>query len=291
MTPSAPGRLVPPPDSCDCHIHIFDPAAPLAAPGSPPLWATTAAYQAMRDRLGVTRTVVVQASGYRTDNSVLVGALASLGPNARGVAAVDQTVTDEELERLTKAGVRGARFHMLPGGFLSWEDLHPVAARVAAFGWHIQLQMDGRFLHERLTELQWLPTTLVIDHVGKFLEPAPADHPGFQALLQLLETGRCWLKLSAPYEVSKVGPPDYRDVGALAKIAADAAPDRMLWASNWPHASLKEGLPDDAALLDLLRDWVPDDRRRHAVLVENPSELYGFPTSSSASPIPAASER
>lgn len=280
MSKPAVPRIAPPPSSCDCHIHVFD----ATAPASMPQWATAAAYRELSRRLGVDRVVLVQPNGLRTDNSILVAALAELGQAARGVAIVDASVTDEELVRLTRAGVRGARFHMLPGGMLSWDDLRPIAERIAPFGWHVQLQMDGRLIHEREAELMRLPVPLVVDHVGKFLEPVPVSHPGFAALLRLLDTGRCWLKLSAPYEVSRKGPPHYEDVGVLAKAAARAAPERMVWASNWPHLSLKADLPDDAMLLDLLNEWVPEERARHAVLVENPAALYGY---SSPAPAPA----
>ena len=270
-------QLKPPPGACDTHIHVFDSAVPVMAGAAPgPAWATVVAYKALQNRLGTSRTVIVQSNAYGIDNSVLVSGLAALSPDAKGVAIVDRSVSDSELDRLTKAGVRGARFHMLPGGILKWEDLPTIAARVAAFGWHAQLQMDGRMLHEREAELRKWPCPLVIDHVGKFLEPVTVDHPGFKALLRLLDNGRCWLKLSAPYEVSKAGPPLYADVGALAKAAAKAAPERMLWASNWPHLSIKELPPDDAMLLDLLLDWVPDEKQRNAVLADNPAALYGF---------------
>jgi D-galactarolactone isomerase len=270
-------RLKPPPNSCDTHIHIYDSDAPISAGASPgPAWATADAYRILRDRLGTRRAVIVQPNLYGTDNRVLVAAIADLSPDARGVATVGASITDRELERLTAAGVCGARFHMLPGGILKWEDLPSIAARVHAFGWHVQLQIDGRLLHEREHELKRWPGTLAVDHVGKFLEPVTVDHPGFRALARLLEGGRCWLKLSAPYEVSKAGPPLYADVGALAKAAAKIAPERMLWASNWPHVSVKEPLPDDAMLLDLLLDWIPDERERNAALVDNPAALYGF---------------
>lgn len=277
MSDTAP-RLIAPALACDCHIHIYDPAKPLAPtatlPG--PAWADVAAYRAIQRRLGLGRTVVVQSTAYGTDNSCAVEAIATLGrASTRGVAVVGPDVTDAELQRLTDAGMCGARFQMLPGGALPWEALEPVAARIAAFGWHIQLQMDGRLLGEREAMLQRLPCPVVIDHVGKFLEPVPVGHPGFQTLLRLLDGGKTWLKLAAAYEVSKAGPPLYADVGALAKAAAKAAPERMIWASNWPHVSVRD-LPDDAMLLDLLLDWVPDAAARHRVLVENPASLYGF---------------
>jgi D-galactarolactone isomerase len=147
---------------------------------------------------------------------------------------------------------------------------------VAPFGWHVQLQLDGRLLPEREAMLLRLPCPLVIDHVGKFLEPVPVSDPAFLSLLRLLETGRCWVKLSAPYETSKAGPPRFADVGELAKTLVRVAPDRMVWASNWPHPSAGPGKPDDAMLLDLLLEWAPDETVRRHILVENPAKLYGF---------------
>ncbi len=153
--------------------------------------------------------------------------------------------------------------------------IEPLAARIAPLGWHVQVQLDGRLLPEREALIAALPCTLVIDHTGKFLEPVPPSHPAFAVLLRLVETGRTYVKLSAPYETSKAGPPLYEDVGRLARALVRAAPERMLWASNWPHPSVGEA-PDDALLLDLLLDWAPDDATRRKVLVDNPAELYGF---------------
>ncbi len=268
---------VPPAGACDCHVHVFDPAAPQVTGARVPHWATLAALREMRRSLGISRSVVVQANAYRADNRVLLAALQALGDTARGVAAIDGSVSDAELAEMTRAGVRGARFHMLSGGFLTWEGMDRLAARIAPFGWHVQLQMDGRLLAGREAQISGLPVPVVIDHVGKFLEPVTTDHPGFRALLRLLGNGRTWLKLSAPYEVSRAGGPRYADVGALAKAAAAAAPERMVWASNWPHVSVSEGLPDDRQLLDLLGEWVGDGALRQAVLVDNPARLYGFP--------------
>ena len=143
-----------------------------------------------QQRLGITRTVVVQPSTYGADNRCTLAAIAALGDSARGIAVVDTSVTDAELDRLTKAGIRGIRFHMLPGGALPWDILETMAARVGNFGWHVQLQLDGRTLPDREPLLKKLPGTLVVDHVGKFLEPVPADHPGMKVLLRLLDNGR-----------------------------------------------------------------------------------------------------
>ena len=271
-------KLVAMDGACDCHMHIYEsrfPVAPTAV--SPPPEAPLAAYRNIRRQLGLTRAVIVQPSAYGSDNSCTMEAVKALGKDARGVVVVDTTVTDAALAQLTDAGARGIRFHMLPGGALPWDVLEEMAARVDTFGWHVQLQMDGRFLSERESVLKRLPGILVIDHVGKFLEPVTTEHAGFQTLLRLVDTGRCWVKLSAPYEVSKAGPPYYDDVGALAKALVTAAPERMVWASNWPHPSVSgPAVPDDADLLDVLLDWVDDDAVRSRILVDNPAMLYGF---------------
>jgi D-galactarolactone isomerase len=151
-----------------------------------------------------------------------------------------------------------------------------MAARVPPFGWHLNVQFDGRDFEQFEERLAQAPSRIVIDHTGKFLEPVPPEHPGFKALLRLIDTGRTWVKLAAPYETSKLGPPTYDDVGRLAKALARAAPERMLWASNWPHPTQGVTAPDDAVLLDMLLDWLPDDAARRKALADNPAELYGF---------------
>jgi D-galactarolactone isomerase len=264
-----------PPGMCDTHMHIYEPHYPARPEVAKPPVATVREYNAVRERLGIARTIVVQPNAYGADNSCTLVAMQAIGPNARGVAVVGVDVSDDELVRLTKAGIRAVRFMLLPGGFLTWDALDRLAARVHEFGWSVNLQIDGRTFAEREAQLQRLPGALVIDHVGKFLEPVPTDHPGFKAMLRLLENGRTWVKLSAPYEVSKVGAPTYADVGVLAKALVKAAPDRMLWASNWPHPGAKP-TPDDAGLLDLLLDWAPDEQVRQKILVHNPARLYGF---------------
>jgi len=278
--PPAPTALQPklkaPPGTCDTHMHIYSkrfPKAPTAKIEAPD--ATVADYLKMRERLGIERSVVVQPSTYGKDNRCTLEAMAALGPSARGIAVVDESVTDAELERLTKLGIRGIRFFMLSGAPLPWEILETMAARVAQFGWHVQLQLDGRDLPEREALLNRLKAELVIDHTGKFLEPVAPDHPGFRALQRLVGKG-AWVKLSAPYETSKLGPPHYDDVGRLAKLLVKAAPERMLWASNWPHPTPGVPVPDDALMLDMLLDWAPDEIIRNKILVDNPARLYGF---------------
>ncbi len=268
-----------PAGTCDCHIHFYGPRDRYpVAPTSPfpPPNAPVRKYREVMKSLGIDHVVVVQPSAYGKDNRCTVDAIAKLGPCARGVAVVDLDTPDAELQSLTAAGIRGVRFHMLPGGVLPWDILEDVAARVHDFGWHVQLQLDGRDLPRYEDVLHRLPGALVIDHTGKFLEPVPTDHQGFQTLFRLIDSGRVWIKLSAPYETSKVGAPSYSDVGVLAKALIAAAPERMVWASNWPHPSAQDNPPDEAMLMGTLLEWMGDDETRHQILVDNPTTLYGF---------------
>ncbi len=278
VTETAP-RLACPPGAADCHMHFYGsredyPLAPTCP--IPPPYAPVAIYRRLMARLGLDRVVIVQPAAYGKDNRCTLDALAELGEAARAVVVVDESVTDAELERLTGLGARAIRFFMLPGGVLPWSSLEVMAARVAPFGWHLQLQLDGRDLPEYEAVLKRLPVPLSIAHNGKFLEPVTPDHPGFRTLLRLVEGGDCWVKVSAPYETSREGPPLYGDVGALAKALIRAAPERMVWASNWPHPSALANPPDDAVLLDLLLDWTQDETLRRRILVDNPAALYGF---------------
>jgi D-galactarolactone isomerase len=199
----------------------------------------------------------------------------TFGADARGIVVPDQSISEFELQELSEAGVCGVRFHMLPGGALEWDVLETVATRVHNFGWHVQLQMNGREFPEREELLKRLPCDLVVDHVGRFMGPVPVSDEAFKTLLGFLESGRCWVKLSAPYESSESGPPDWEDVSAEARELIRFAPERMLWASNWPHPGQTDP-PDEADLLDLLLHWADDAAIRTKILRDNPAELYRF---------------
>jgi len=268
-----------PAGTCDCHIHIYGPAEKYpVAPTSPfPVPdAPVGRYREVMSQLGIDRVVVVQPSAYAKDNRCTVDAITELGPCARGIAVVDLDTPAAELRAMTEAGIRGVRFHMLPGGVLPWEILEDVAARVHEFGWHVQLQLDGRNLADYEDLLHRLPGALVIDHTGKFLEPVETSHPGFRSLLRLIDTGRVWAKISAPYETSKSGAPGYADVGVMAQALIAAAPERMVWGTNWPHPSAQDNPPDEAALMATLLEWMGDEKTRQRILVENPAALYDF---------------
>jgi D-galactarolactone isomerase len=265
-----------PKGAVDTHMHFYDQAV-AGAPGTPlPGHFPVAEYRALQKRLGLERVVVVQPNAYRDDNRVTLDAMRELGKSAKGVAVVKPDVADAELDRLTKAGMCAVRIMTLHGGMLGFEIMDAVMARVHAFGWHANIQLDGRNLPKVEAQIKRLPGKFVIDHTGKFLEPVNEDAEPFKALLRLVDTGRCWVKLSAPYETSKTGAPEYEDVSRLARALVKHAPQRMMWASNWPHPTERRNPPDDEALLDLLADWAPEESARKKILVDNPAELYGF---------------
>ena len=273
-----PPRMGVPPGACDTHMHFYDESVP-AAQGGPALPGnfTVPMYRELQKRLGLERVIVVQPNAYQTDNRVTLAAIRALGPNAKGVGVVGPSATASEIVQLSMGGICAQRIFQLPGGAIGFDKMDQVMARVHPHGWHANIQLDGRDLPKHEAQIKKLPGKFVIDHIGKFLEPVPPHHEAFRSLQRLLDTGRCWVKLSAPYEVSRSGAPKYEDVGKLAKALVRHAPERLLWASNWPHPSApKDKMPDDADLLDLLLDWAPDEAVRKQILVDNPAQLYGF---------------
>lgn len=269
-------ELKAPPGACDCHAHIYEDRFALAPTATfKPPHAPVSAYREVQRALGIERVIVVQPTGYGFDNSCSEDALAQLGDAARGVCVVPADVSDAELLRLHQAGIRGIRFMMLSGGLLPWDSVETLAARIAPLGWHINLQLDGRDLPQRIALIDHLPCKLVIDHTGKFLVPVAPDSESFTTLLRLLDAGNTWIKLSAPYETSRTGAPAYADVSALASTLAANHPERCLWASNWPHPN-QNPLPSNAAMLDMLLRWTSDDATRRKILTDNPAALYGF---------------
>ncbi|MDA0991464.1 MAG: amidohydrolase family protein [Verrucomicrobia bacterium] len=267
-----------PAGSCDCHAHVLGPPEiyPYVAERSyTPPTATLEAYQAMHKVLGIERAVIVQASVHGTDNKVTLDAIAGYGPNARGVAVVDATVDDKELVRLNDGGIRGLRLNVLFGGGVGMDALEPLAERIAAMGWHIQLMLNAGDLVELAPRLRRLPVPAVVDHMGHMNVAHGIDHPGFQTLINLVRDGVCWIKLSGNYRISAEGPP-YSDVIPFARALIEAGPERMVWGTDWPHPALNDFMPNDGDLLDALDEYAPDPDLKRAILVDNPAQLYGF---------------
>ncbi|MDQ6639092.1 MAG: amidohydrolase family protein [Pseudomonadota bacterium] len=264
------------PGACDTHMHVYEDAYPLAATATfKPPHAPASAYRAVQRELNLARTVVIQPTGYGFDNRCTLAALAALGADARAIVVVPPDVATAELESLHDLGARGIRYMMLAGGVMPWSGLERTAAAIAALDWHIDLQLDGRDLPLHEAMLTCLPCRLVIDHVGRFMGPVEPDDASVRALCRLLDTGRCWIKISAPYESSRSGPPGYDDIAWIARLVARRYPERCLWASNWPHPN-QDPAPANAAMLDWGLSFFADTAAKHRALVDNPTALYGF---------------
>jgi predicted TIM-barrel fold metal-dependent hydrolase len=278
-----PPRFAMPPGATDSHAHVFGPESRYPyqeersyTPRDMPL----ANLRAVHETLGIERLVIVQASAHGVDNSAVLAAIATDRAHLRGIAAVTEEVSDRELTRLHEGGIRGIRVNLVDRGgmpFSSFAALGKMAERIRDFGWHIEFLVHV----ESCPELRELATTLSVPlsvgHVGYTKAAAGGvAHPGFQEFLALLRDGHYWVKLTAPYRISAHDNFPYPDIAAMAETVVAAAPDRVVWGSDWPHVIHYRGMPNDGDLLDALADWVPDAGLRQRILVDNPARLYGF---------------
>lgn len=274
---TAPPRHPVPAAACDAHCHILD--ARFQNPEKAvPADMGMAGYRALQARIGTARAVIVQAKYYGTDNACLLDAVSQLGDDGRGVAVVHPDVSDAELQRLHAGGVRGLRFSVWnpTDTVTTIAMIEPLAARIAALGWHAQLHMSGDQIVEQAELIARLPCTVVIDHMGRLPPDVGTQHPGFDVIRRLLQAGRSWVKLSGAYLNTAIGPPDYPDATRVAQALVAEAPDRLVWGSDWPHVT-ETTKPDDAGLLDLLTVWAGSVSVRDRILVDNPIALYDFP--------------
>ena len=277
--PNSSGTNVPelkaPADAADCHIHIYDPR--FAPPVEKPLNGTVSDYRLLQKRIGVSRVVIVQPRNYKTDNSATVDAIQQLGiANARGIAVLHPTVTEAELKSLDAGGIRGIRFTLgnAKHAVVGLDMIEPLAKRIAAYGWHVQLNMDPQQVIDSAAMLQRLPTQIVFDHMGKPPLPDGINHPSHKIIRALLDAGRAWVKISGAYIVNDQ-PPVYAEATKVAQEFVRAAPERAVWGSDWPHPG-PQVHPNDAVLFDLLAEWAPYETVRNRILVDNPKKLYGF---------------
>jgi predicted TIM-barrel fold metal-dependent hydrolase len=232
-------------------------------------------YRLFQQRIGTSRVVVVTPAAYYTDNEVTLDAIAQLGSQARGVTVVHPAVTDAELKRMNDAGVRGIRFTQFDPktATTTMDMIEPLAKRVQLLGWHVQIHLRNDQIVAAEDLLLRLPGTIVFDHLGRLTPPEGLNHPAFKIIRRMLDGGRTWMKLSGAYFFGD--PPDYPEAAKVARAYITAAPERMVWGSDWPHPTEKEK-PDDAVLFDLLGGWAPDEATRQRILVDNPAKLYGF---------------
>ena len=235
--------------------------------------------QAFLDAIGADRVVIAHVTAHGTDMSVTLNAIRVLGERARGFAILEPDVSDGELERLHDGGIRGTRLTPLHGAEVTAETLVDTANRIAPLGWHVVYAPSGvaQWL-DLAPRLAALACDVLIDHMAwrGYALDGGLDQPGFRALLDALATGRCWLKLAAPHRYSKSAPP-YPDLAPYVGAVLEARPDRIVWASDWPHVRVWDApMPNDADLVDWILDWGLDEATRHRILVDNPAALYGF---------------
>jgi predicted TIM-barrel fold metal-dependent hydrolase len=276
-----PATLKAPPGACDCHHHIYDAVRfPPATPGGRLIPdARLEEFRLLQRRIGTTRNIVVTPSAYVTDNRVTLDAIAKFGSNARGVAVIHPSISDAELKELASGGIRGIRFSITDPATAatSVDMIEPLSKRVNALGWHVQINMGPDQIVANEALWNRLPGTIVFDHMGHVPQPAGLSHPVYGVIRRLVDKDRTWVKLSVTYDNTADGPPGYADITKVAQAYVKAAPERMVWGSNWPHPN-ETNKPDDAMLFDLMLRWAPDERTRNRILAQNPAELYGFAT-------------
>ena len=265
-----------PAGAVDAHGHVVGapPDFPFVAgrtytpPEAPP-----GDYLRMLDNTGLAYGVLVQISAHGTDNRLLVNALNANPGRLLGVVAVPLGLPSQQLRDLADAGVRAARLNVVYGGGVGIDSLQEHGAMCRDLGWHLQVLVDARELPALAPRLARLPVPVVVDHMGHFPVSAGAGSPGFQALVSLVKDG-AWVKLAAPYRIS---PHPYTATTELAQALLAAAPERCLWGTDWPHVAHWDRMMNVGELLDLLHDWAPDEATRQAVLVDNPTRLFGLP--------------
>jgi 2-pyrone-4,6-dicarboxylate lactonase len=270
--------LVLPEGACDAHCHVFGPATlfPYSASATyRPQDAPKEKLFALHRHLGISRSVIVQASCHGTDNAAMVDALVAGNGNYRGIAMVEGDVRDEELLALHEAGVRGVRFNFVThlGEAADKNAVLKIVEKIRPLGWHMVVHFDAHRLEELAPFLKQLDIVVVIDHMGRIDAGAGVDQLAFRLLLDLMEDPRFWVKVSGAERLSRTGPP-FHDAAAYGRLLVDRFSDRVLWGTDWPHPNIKAHMPDDGALVDLLAIIAPDAERLRALLVDNPTRLY-----------------
>lgn len=277
--PSKP-RYTPPAGAVDAHCHVFGPGDTF--PYAPqrkytPCDAPKQSLWQLRDYLGFSRNVIVQATCHGADNSALVDALHDAQGLARGVATVTQDITDQELDALHAAGVRGVRFNFVKRlvDTLPFDALQIIAEKIKRYHWHIVIYFEARELAQLYDFFTTLPTTVVVDHMGRPDVTKPVNGPEFELFLKLMrEHPNFWTKVSCPERLSKTGAPHYHDVTPFARTLVEQFPDRVLWGTDWPHPNMKTHMPDDGHLVDVIPHIAPTPELQQKLLVDNPMRLY-----------------
>ena len=272
--------FAPPPGACDAHCHVFGPASrfPYAEGRAyTPPDAPVENFRKLQNVLGLERAVIVQATCHGTDNGAALDAIAGSNGRYRGVAIVDDSFTEADFETLHDGGMRGVRFsyarHL--SGPPDFSQVARVAEKIAPLGWHVVLYLEAEDVAANAHTLAALPLPVVIDHMGRVKTADGVEQKPFQLLLELLRGEDFWVKICGAERISSAGPP-YSDAVPFAQALIEAAPDRILWGTDWPHPNIEGRMPNDGDLLDLLARHAPDEAVRNRILVDNPARLYGF---------------
>ncbi|GGE45452.1 amidohydrolase family protein [Actibacterium pelagium] len=275
--PSKPD-FTPPEGAVDAHCHVFGPATEF--PYAPerkytPVDAPAERLFALRDHLGFTRNVIVQATCHGADNSAMLAAIAQSDGRARGVAVVDENISTSDLTKLHEGGIRGVRFNFLKRlvGDAPIDRYRRIAERVADLGWHIVIYFESQELDDLEDFIRSLPGTIVIDHMGRPEVEKGVEGTGFAKVRKLMEDPRFWIKVSCPERLSVAGPP-YADVVPFARKLVADYPDRVLWGTDWPHPNMRSHMPDDGGLVDIIPQIAPTAQAQQKLLVTNPMRLY-----------------
>lgn len=272
--------FTPPPGAVDAHCHVFGPGREF--PFAPerkytPCDASKDQLFALRDHLGFSRNVVVQATCHGSDNTAVIDAIAYSDGKARGVASIKPSITDAELAALDAGGIKGVRFNFVKRlvNPLPPDVLRRLVDRLVPFGWHIVVYFEAQDLADLHDFLAEMPLVVVVDHMGRPDVSGSLQAPEFEDFLQLMrENGHIWSKVSGAERLSKFGPPGYDDFVPFARRVVESFPDRVLWGTDWPHPNLKSHMPDDGELVDLLPRIAPTPDLQRKLLVDNPMRLY-----------------
>ncbi len=277
--PSTPAFRVPE-GAVDAHCHVFGPGDKF--PFAPerkytPCDAGREALKSLREHLGFSKNVIVQATCHGADNSAMVDALNWFEGSARGIATVRDTVTDESLQEMHEAGVRGVRFNFVKRlvNVVPRASLESIVERIAPLGWHVVVYLEAQDLAEYQSFFASLPVTVVFDHMARPDISKPVSDPLFQSFVTLLdEHPNLWTKVTCPERLSKTGPPRYDDFVPFARLLVERFPDRVLWGTDWPHPNMKSHMPDDGHLVDIIPRIATTPELVHRLLIANPLNLY-----------------
>ena len=268
-----------PPGATDCHTHVFESRYPMIPNrGYTPPDSNLADLLAMHTQIGIERVVFTQPSIYGIDNSAILSAMDRIPDRARAVVAIYLSLSDEELASLDQRGVRGVRLNLdnVGGMPIELHEIPKLAGRIAELGWHIEFLFAGQHLPELLPTLRAVQVPISIGHFGYMPASEGVGYPPFQSLVELVKEGNTWMKLSGPNRLGVGDLPPWDAVVPMARSLIEANPERMLWASDWPHPNKFVDMPNDADLIEQLALWAPDPALRTRILVDNPASLYRF---------------